>query len=553
MEGSISRGGLLGGIGMFLVGMMMFEDTIKQVGKGWLKRVLQRYTDTLAKSVGVGMIQTFIFQSSSIVTMITLGFVGAWIIGMYNWLGVVLWANIGTTLTPWLVYLLGFQIPIEQYMLPLIGVWGITLMMTGPQTVRHSAAKFVIWFALLFLGLDYMKVSVEALATTIDLSAYAHRWVIWFAVIWAIITTVMQTSTWVTIIALTALSSWLISFDMALGIVIGANVWSALSTSVMWFLSSNRAQATKKQISISHLIFNGSTALLILTLIEPLKHLIIMIVGDSDPALMLTIFHTVFNVVLIAIWLPLLKRYTRQITERYVDHQHTHQYAISQINTTVSEEIICALRYDIAYLIDSVIQYNRTILWVQWPDSRTSILEMYAQLKQWESTLLSAMANYHHDETKDTTVFQTIDLYDDLLLDILASSKYLKDMVEHYDNIADADWYHGREFYASLRDTVMSTMDKIDEILHHDYDAMIYDDLNQSMLNNLNQHHEIYSTMVSRYTDHSTPATFVSELIKTQHYTMLSCQRLIDATYRYKVSLVDGDCYGNCAILIPGK
>ncbi len=102
--------------------MIVFEETINNLGKNSLKRILGKNTNTRVKSVITGIVETCIFQSSTIVTMMTLGFVGAGVIGLANALGVVIGANIGTTLTPWIVSLLGFKLNIEVIALPIVGV-----------------------------------------------------------------------------------------------------------------------------------------------------------------------------------------------------------------------------------------------------------------------------------------------------------------------------------------------------------------------------------------------------------------------------------------------
>lgn len=517
--------------------MYLFEDTIKQIGKWWLKHILQTYTNTVGKSIWVWLIQTFLFQSSTIVTLITLWFVGAGMIGMYNGLWVVLWANIGTTLTPWLVYLLWFKLDIGQYMLPLIGVCGLLLIMTSHTSRWHKIARFGMWFALLFLGLDYMKTSVEAMAAVFDLSAYAHWWLLWFTLIGIIMTVVMQTSSGVTIIALTAVSSWLITLDMALAIVIGANIGSSISTGLMWFLSSTRAQSTKKQVSLSHMIFNLSTALLVIIFFRPLEDMIIWRVGTEDPQLILAIFHILFNVILLIWWIPVLRRYSHWVQWLFVYHEDTHQFAIGQINTWVSEEISQALHTDIWYLISTVIDYNRAVLQESGPDSSLPTLALYTEIKSWEETLLAAMNKQLNKDGLDRRVYQSIDLYDDLLLDVLASAKYLKDMLDHYENMVDAQEDQWPLFYARLRQMVYETLNRVDSMLHEHYHADMYDELYQSTVTTLNNEHEAFGLLVAEHTTSQTPHTLVSEIIKTHHYTMLSCHSIVEACYRYKKHL----------------
>lgn len=534
MNGSVSRGWLLWGIGLFLLGMYLFEDTIKQIGKWWLKHVLQHYTNTLSKSVGVGFIQTFLFQSSTIVTMITLWFVGAGMIGMYNGLGVVLWANIGTTLTPWLVYLLWFKIDIGTYMLPIIGICGMMLMMTWSTSPRHKIARFGMWFALLFLWLDYMKTSVEAMTQFVDLSAYAHWWIMWFTAIGAIMTMIMQTSSGVTIIALTAVSSWLITLDMALAIVIGANIWSSLTTGLMWFLSSTRAQSTKKQVSLSHVIFNCSTAILVIIFFRPLVNMITWRVGSDDPSLVLAIFHTLFNVILLIWWMPSLKSYSRWVQKLFVYRDDSHQFAITKVNTEVDEEISQALHTDIGYLIATATEYIRCVLRESWPDSSLATLELYTQIKLWEEVLIYEMNQHLAKENLGRHVYETIDLYDDLLLDVLASAKHIKDMVSHYDNILDATADQWPLFYRRFCEMAYNTLDRVDEMLHGHYSSEMYDEVYHTIDTKLNKEHETFGFLVAEHTKPGTPRRLVSEIIKTHYYTMLSCHNLMQACYRYK-------------------
>jgi Na/Pi-cotransporter len=537
MEEAVQWGALIGGIGFFLVGMILFEETIKQVGKWWLKRVLQKHTKTLTSSIWVWLVQTFIFQSSTIVMMITLGFIGAGMMGMYNALWVILWANIWSTLTPWLVYLLWFKTDLEQYILPLIGVSWLTMMLTSSRHIVHKIARSIVAFCLLFLGLEYMKSSVETLATTIDLSGYAHWWLFGFTLIGFLLTTVMQTSAWVIIIALTAISSWLISLDMGLAIVIGANLWSAFTSTLMGFLSSTRTQSIKKQVAMSHMVFNGFTCGIVILLFTPLKQFVIRLVGTHDLALVLAVFHTVFNLVLLSIWIPLLRPYADKITTWFVDRTATHQFAITQVNTSLSEEILQALHTDMGYLISVVIDYNRAVLWKKWPDSSVHVLELYALIKSGEETILSAMNRYHVAERVDPLVYHTVDTYDELLLNIWASAKYLKDMVDHFESIVESKEDQWVLFYSTLRTMVYDIIDRVEVCMHEKYELDVLEQLYEQITHRLAEHHESFGAIIAEHTNKMTPTALVSELIKTHHYTILSCQSLIDACYRFKKSL----------------
>jgi phosphate:Na+ symporter len=130
----------------------------------------------------------------------------------------------------------------------------------------------------------------------------------------------------------------------------------------MGFLSSTRSQSIKKQVAMSHLVFNGFTGVLVLLLFVPLKQFVIRLVGTQDLALVLAVFHTLFNVILLGVWIPLLRPYANKITTWFIDRTATHQFAITQVNTSLSEEILQALHTDMGYLISVVIEYNRALL-----------------------------------------------------------------------------------------------------------------------------------------------------------------------------------------------
>ena len=376
----VNRWWLLWGIGLFLFGMSLFEHTIKQTGKSWLKHTLQHYTDTIPKSMFTGMMQTFVFQSSTIVTMITLGFVWAGMIWLYHALWVVLGANIGSSLTTRLVAEVWFNFDIETYVLPVIGVAWLAMMMTDETHIIHKISKMVLGFSLLFMWLGYMKDSVESMTNTINFASYADWWLWWFIAIGAVATTIIQTSTWVAIITLTALSWGLITLDMSLGIIIGANIGSALSTGIMWILSATRWQYTKKQVAFSQIVFNLVTACIVVPLVYPLRDLIISILGPNHPESVLAMFHTVFNTILIAIWSPLLPYYTRYVAKLFIPKTTHHQLMIQSVNTSIPEEFISALRKDILQLLGQIRQYGSSVLGEAGPVHNQTIIQLYNEI-----------------------------------------------------------------------------------------------------------------------------------------------------------------------------
>ena len=208
-----------------------------------------------------------------------------------------------------------------------------------------------------------MKESVEVLAQTVSLDQYAHLSIWGFVLVGLVLTTLIQTSTGATVITLTALNAGLITLDMALGIVIGANMGSALSTTVIGFLASTRAQNNKRQVAFGHFTFNIVMMVLVTLLYDPIKALIFLILKpDTDPTIVLAFFHTFYNLLLALIWTPLLNPLIRFLRYLFPRREHLIGLTLENINTTVPEEIITAITKDAYTFLEKTIHYNRALL-----------------------------------------------------------------------------------------------------------------------------------------------------------------------------------------------
>ncbi len=152
---------LLAGLGIFMFGMFLMEESIKKLSGRAFKRLIRVYTTGKVKSIFSGIFVTSILQSSSAVSLMVLAFVGAGIMSMENAIGVILGSNIGTTVTAWIVASIGFKVNIESFALPLIGMGGLGLIFLGRSEKYSNISKLLVGFGFLFMGLDYMKTSVE--------------------------------------------------------------------------------------------------------------------------------------------------------------------------------------------------------------------------------------------------------------------------------------------------------------------------------------------------------------------------------------------------------
>ena len=181
----------IAGLGLFLFGMFMLEEGIKALSGRAFKKFLRKHTKNKIKAILSGTFITAIVQSSSVVSLMTLAFVGAGVIKLTNAIGIILGSNLGTTMTGWVVATLGFKLDIESFALPCIGIGGLGLIFLARSDRFSNISKLVVGFGFLFLGLNYMKLSISDLAETFDIGMYADYSLIVFAMIGLVLTAII--------------------------------------------------------------------------------------------------------------------------------------------------------------------------------------------------------------------------------------------------------------------------------------------------------------------------------------------------------------------------
>lgn len=249
-------------------------------------------------------------------------------------------------------------------------------------------------------------------------------------------TTILQTSTGATIITLTALNSGIISVDMALGLIIGANMGSAITTTLVGFLSSTRTQNTKRQVAFGHFIFNVTLMVLVTLIYQPFKSFLYFLLGENpDPVILLALFHTLYNLLLTLIWAPLLKPLIRMLQRMFPLKQTDLHLTIEHINTTLPEEIINALHKDTISFVEKVIRYNRASLLLDGSAYRKRFA-LYDTIKQMEEKLLEFVVYYTRYEYTPQEA-ATLHSLHDAIVDAISSAKYIKDVSHHLENIKD--------------------------------------------------------------------------------------------------------------------
>ena len=266
---------LLGALGMFLYGMNLMSSGLQKASGDKLRGFLSAMTSNPFKGVMTGLGITSIIQSSSATTVMVVSFVNAGLLTLVQAIGVIMGANIGTTVTAWLVSWLGFKADISILAIPLMA-FGF-LFSNSKKNQRQNIGELIVGFSLLFLGLSFMKESVPDLNETPQVLEFVKSWsshgfssVLIFLVFGTVLTLVLQSSSATMAITLIMLSMGWIPFNMACAMVLGENIGTTITANIAASVGNTQA----KRAAMSHTIFNVFGVMWALLLFKPFLALV---------------------------------------------------------------------------------------------------------------------------------------------------------------------------------------------------------------------------------------------------------------------------------------
>ena len=269
---------LLGALGMFLYGMNLMSSGLQKAAGSKMRNFLTAMTSNPFKGVMTGLGITSVIQSSSATTVMTVGFVNAGLLTLSQAVGVIMGANIGTTVTAWLVAWLGFKADISLFAVPLMAV-GFILSLSKQDKRRHIS-ELIVGFSLLFLGLSLMKESVPDLKETPEVLAFIQDWtsygfgsVLIFLVFGTILTLVLQSSSATMALTLIMVNMGWIPFDMGAAMVLGENIGTTITANI----AASVGNANARRAALAHTLFNVFGVCWVLLLFRPF----LMLVGTT--------------------------------------------------------------------------------------------------------------------------------------------------------------------------------------------------------------------------------------------------------------------------------
>lgn len=304
---------ILGGVGLFLLGMTILTDGLKGLAGGALRRVLARFTTSPVSGALVGAATTAVVQSSSATTVTVVGFVGAGLLTFPQALGVIFGANIGTTATGWLVALLGFKLDLGAIVAPLILI-GVLLRLFGGRRLQHVGWALA-GFGLLFVGIEALQqgmAAFEGAVTPADFPPDTLPGRLQLVGIGVAVTLVTQSSSAGVAVALAALSAGAISFPQAAALAIGMDVGTTFTAALA---TIGGATATRRT-GYAHVLYNIMTGAMAFALLDLFTLAVDALTPGgvaAEPQIALVAFHTAFNAIGVLLALPFAGRFARLI------------------------------------------------------------------------------------------------------------------------------------------------------------------------------------------------------------------------------------------------
>jgi phosphate:Na+ symporter len=363
---------LAGGIGLFLLGMSMMTGGLKVAAGDALRSLLNSWTSSNLRGLSTGFLVTAVVQSSSAVTVATVGFVNAGLLTLQQAVWVIFGTNVGTTVTSWLVAAVGVKIDVGELALPLLGIGMLLSLSARPSSRRGGVGHALAGFGIFFLGINILQEGFSQIASEVTLPEVGDGgWLMLpaFASLGALLTIMTQSSSAAMAIILTASAGGVVALDLATAAVVGANLGTT-STAIFATLGATSAA---KRVAVAHVVFNVLTALVALAFLSPLLTFSSFVAGAIDDSegvpIILAIFHTVFNCLGVLLIWPLanvLVRYLSKLFESQ-DEQISRPQFLDNTLVDMPAMAVSALMHELTRLASLVNDFAARRIELQQP------------------------------------------------------------------------------------------------------------------------------------------------------------------------------------------
>ena len=331
---------LFGSLGLFLYGMMVMSDALLDLAGGRMRSILATMTSNRFYGILTGFTITSVIQSSSATTLMVVSFANASLLTLTEAISVIMGANIGTTITAWLITILGFKVNMSAIALPLVG-FGLAFTFIKRETLKKWGT-FIIGFAILFIGLQLLKDAVPDIKSNPEMLEFLKRYtdlgywsVLIFLLIGTLLTVIIQSSSATMALTLIMTAQGWIPFELAAAMVLGENIGTTITANIAAIVGNHNAKRTAR----AHLFFNILGVIWVLALFYPFLRLVTKVValtGSDSPyvsaaaiPVAISLFHTIFNIcnTLLLVWFV---KFIARIVERLVPAKEVPEIEVDQ-------------------------------------------------------------------------------------------------------------------------------------------------------------------------------------------------------------------------------
>lgn len=462
------------GLGIFLFGMSQLEYGTSKIGETRLRHWLRSSTNTPFASITTGTITTALLQSSSMVSLLVMAFASAGILPLVNAIGIIVGANLGTTVTGWLVALFGFKLDLASTALPLFGIAAFTLAMARRRTRIYYVGSAVLGIALLLFGLGIMKASMESIPDRWDTSILQGHVALVYLLVGVVLAAVIQSSSAVMIMALTAINAQFIGLQEAAALVIGADLGTTSTT----ILGALRGNTIKKQLAFAHFIFNLSVDLTAFFFLLPILPLLLGLVYLSDPIYSLAAFHSLINIAGVLVFIPFLGRFSNWIETVFSRYSAQSTNMLDRVPTSVVDAALTALRTTVQNMMLQAVCNNLhlfhlkpgqlKILHTDHPELLDIVPDRsfdrgYEELKNQEGKILNYSLRLQA-QSLDAAEAAELQRLLSVTRNIVFSNKSLKDIRQDLDELKHSSNDSARELYVQHKEFQKACYEKIIEL-----------------------------------------------------------------------------------------
>lgn len=527
------------GLAIFLYGMHELERGIRKLSDARLRYWLRNSTGTSIGSVVTGVFTTAILQSSSMVSLMVLAFAAAGILPLVNSVGIILGANLGTTLTGWIVATLGFKLNLEAISLEVFAAGAAVVVLFGRYRKLRHAAVAVVGLGLLLFGLGLMKSSMETLPEAWNISRLQNQPAIVYLLLGLALAALIQSSSAVMMMALSALNASILSLPEAVALIIGADLGTTSTTA----LGSLVGGTIKKQLAMAHFLFNLIVDSLAFLILLPLLPMLVATLGIEDPLYSLVAFHTVMNLLGLCAFVPFINPFTAFLV-KYIGKENGDSSILQKVPTEITDAAIAALNQAVRELVTRAAYASTQVIHSRIADGHLlqesdwarqlqeqNFDENYQSLKQSEGEILKFSIR---TQAQPLSVEQSLTI--DMLIRATRASVYavktLKDIEHDLTDLRYGDHKAMKELYQQQQAYIESTALELIKLLQNGQ-AVLYlqEKLDELKVNNDNHQVDmnrfVHSHAQSLFADKQTLSIELNVNWEIHH----SCKALIGAVH----------------------